>query len=59
MQYLIAKKGGSVQHFSDTHKMGLFEEEDTLKIMNEVGFKSKHIEDIDGFRLGLYIGIKE
>ena len=59
MEYLIAKKGYAVVHYSDIHELGLFEKDDTLNIMKEIGFKAQYLDNLEGFNQGIYIGIKE
>ncbi|MCD8527383.1 class I SAM-dependent methyltransferase [Candidatus Woesebacteria bacterium] len=41
LNYLIAEKNQEVQHVIDRHEMGLFEIEDTLQLMKDIGFKAK------------------
>lgn len=58
MHYLIAQRGKGVRHYVDRHKMGLFEVDETLKIMDECGLESQFISEGLMPDRGLYIGIK-
>ena len=58
MNYLIAERGKGVKHFVDRHELGLFEVDQTLKIMSRVGFNAKYLPDGLMKNRGLYIGKK-
>ena len=55
MHYLIAENKKGIKHFSEFHKLGLFEVDKTLRIMEDAGLKAKFKKT--GGR-GLYVGIK-
>jgi len=57
--YLVAENDGVVQHFSEEHVLGLFEKDDFIKIMANVGFSPIFLsEGLNGEDRGLYIGTK-
>lgn len=57
--YLVAENGGVVKHFSEEHVLGLFEKEDMLKIMKNVGFSPVFLDKgLNEEDRGLYIGTK-
>ncbi|MGQ4876199.1 MAG: class I SAM-dependent methyltransferase [Promethearchaeia archaeon] len=58
MHYLVAKSNDDVVYFTDLHELALFEIEDFLNVMNEVGFESQFLEKGLMKNRGLYIGIK-
>ena len=58
MHYLVAEKDKKVKHFVDRHELGMFEKDETLKIMNEAGFKVKYLKQGLMKDRGLFIGIK-
>ena len=59
MHLLIAEKGKDAKYFLDKHELGLFGINKTLKIMKEVGLKSKYLKN--GLMLGreIFVGIKK
>ena len=59
MHILIAEKGQEAKYFLDTHKLGLFGINKTVKIMQDAGLKSKYLKN--GLMPGreLFIGIKK
>ncbi len=59
MHILIAEKGQEAKYFNDTHKLGLFGINKTLKVMQDAGLKSKYLKN--GLMPGreLFIGIKK
>jgi ubiquinone/menaquinone biosynthesis C-methylase UbiE len=59
MNYLVAEKNKKVKHFIDRHEMGMFNKDDTLKIMRDAGFKVKYLKKGLMKDRGLYIGIKK
>jgi len=59
MHYLIAERGKGVRHYVDRHELGLFEEYETLRIMEESGLESQFISEGLMPGRGLYIGIKK
>jgi ubiquinone/menaquinone biosynthesis C-methylase UbiE len=58
MHYLIAERDKGVRHYVDRHELGLFEVDETLKIMRYSGFESQFISDSSMPSRGLYVGIK-
>lgn len=59
MHYLIAEKNKGVKYFSDKHELGLFEINETLKIMKEYDLKSKFLKKGLMKDRGIYLGIKK
>jgi ubiquinone/menaquinone biosynthesis C-methylase UbiE len=59
MHILIAERGKDARYFIDKHELGLFGINNTLKIMNAAGLKSKYLKN--GLMPGreLLIGIKK
>lgn len=39
MHFLVAERNKGTRHFVDRHELGLFEEENTMRIMKRVGFR--------------------
>lgn len=58
MHYLIAERDKGVRHYVDRHELGLFEVDDTLRIMEEAGLKAQYQAEGLMPGRGLYIGIK-
>lgn len=58
LNYLIAEKDKEVVHVVDRHEMGLFEIEDTLNLMESLGFKAKYLKNGLMTNRGLYLGMK-
>lgn len=58
MDYLIAEKNKGINHFSEVHKLGLFEVDKTLELLKKAGFKSKYFKKGTGTGRGIYVGIK-
>lgn len=57
--YLVAENGGEVKHFSEEHILGLFEKEDILKIMKNIGFSTVFLDKgLNEEDRGLYIGTR-
>lgn len=59
MHYLIAEKNKDVKHFVDRHKLGLFEINKTLKIMEEADLQTKFLKKGLMKDRGIYVGIKK
>ena len=59
MHIVIAEKGKEVKYFADNHKLGIFSISETLKIMRNIGFKSKFLANGLMNGRGLLIGIKK
>ena len=59
MHLLIAERGKDAKYFLDKHELGLFGINRTLKIMKEVGLKSKYLKN--GLMSGreIFVGIKK
>jgi len=59
MHIIVAEKGQEAKYYLDTHKLGLFGVEKTLKIMQDAGLKSKYFKN--GLMPGreLLIGVKK
>ena len=58
MHYLIAERDKGVRHYVDRHELGLFEVDETLRIMEESGLESQFISEALMPGRGLYVGIK-
>lgn len=58
LNYLIAEKGEEVRHVVDRHEMGLFEIDETLKTMQDVGFTARYLKNGLMKNRGLYVGVK-
>ncbi|MGD2200910.1 MAG: methyltransferase domain-containing protein [Candidatus Bathyarchaeota archaeon] len=59
MHYLIAERDKGVRHYVDRHILGLFEVNETLRIMEESGLEPQFISESPISSRGLYIGTKE
>jgi ubiquinone/menaquinone biosynthesis C-methylase UbiE len=59
MHYLVAKKGEDVTYFKDRHELGLFDTDQTVKIMQNAGFETKFLNKGLEVKRGLFIGIKK
>ena len=59
MHLLIAERGKDVKHFVDSHELGLFGINSTLKVMTAAGLKAKYLKN--GLMPGreLFVGIKK
>ena len=58
MHYLVAERGRRVRHHVDRHELGLFEVDETLRIMAESGLESQFTSEGLMPGRGLYIGCK-
>jgi hypothetical protein len=58
MHYLVAERDKGVRHYVDRHELGLFEVDETLKIMEKSGLESQFLTEGLMPGRGLYIGIK-
>ena len=58
MHYLIAEKNKDVKYFVDSHEMGLFDTNKTLKYIKDAGLKAKFLKK--GFMKdrGVFVGVK-
>ena len=59
MHYMIARKGGDVTYFKDSHELGLFDTDKTLQIIEEAGINTKYLEKGLETERGLFIGVKK
>jgi ubiquinone/menaquinone biosynthesis C-methylase UbiE len=59
MHYLVAEGGKRVRHFVDTHEMGLFEVDETLRIMKKAGLQSKFLKRGLMPERGMFVGVKQ
>ena len=59
MHLLIAEKGADAKYFMDRHDLGVFDVDETLKIMREAGFKAKFLKGGLMSRRELIIAIKK
>ncbi len=58
MHYLIGVEDKEVVHFKNKHELGLFEKEQTLQIMREIGFNVDYLKEGLMEERGLYIATK-
>jgi hypothetical protein len=59
MHYLIAERAKGVKHFVDRHELGLFEVDETLRIMKEAGLQSKFLKRGLIPERGMFVGVKQ
>lgn len=59
LNYLIAEKGKEVRHIVDRHEMGVFEIDETLQMMKEVGLAARYLKNGLMKNRGLYVGVKK
>jgi ubiquinone/menaquinone biosynthesis C-methylase UbiE len=59
MHYLVAKKGEDVTYIKDRHELGLFDIDQTVKIMQSAGFETRFLKKGLEVKRGLFIGIKK
>jgi ubiquinone/menaquinone biosynthesis C-methylase UbiE len=59
MHYLVAERGKGVKHFVDRHELGLFEVDETLRIMKEAGLQSKFLKHGLMPERGMFVGVKQ
>jgi ubiquinone/menaquinone biosynthesis C-methylase UbiE len=59
MHYLVAEKAKGVRHFVDRHELGLFEVDETLRIMREAGLQSKFLKRGLAQKRGIFVGMKQ
>jgi len=59
MHILVAERGKDAKYFVDRHELGLFGVNNTLRVMNAAGLKSKYLKN--GLMSGreLFVGIKK
>ena len=58
MHYLIGVEDEEVVHFKNKHELGLFEKEQTLQVMREIGFNVDYLKEGLMEERGLYIATK-
>jgi hypothetical protein len=59
MHYLVAERGKGVKHFVDRQESGLFEVDETLRIMKEAGLQSKFLKRGLVQKRGMFVGVKQ
>jgi ubiquinone/menaquinone biosynthesis C-methylase UbiE len=59
MHYLIAEKDKGVKHFVDRHELGLFEVDETLKVMKAADLQSKFLKHGLMQERGMFVGMKK
>jgi ubiquinone/menaquinone biosynthesis C-methylase UbiE len=59
MHYLVAERGKGVKHFVDRHELGLFEVDETLRIMKKAGLQSKFLKRGLMRERGMFVGMKQ
>jgi ubiquinone/menaquinone biosynthesis C-methylase UbiE len=59
MHYLIAEKNKEVKHFVDRHELGLFEVDETLRIMKKAGLQSIFLKRGLMRQRGMFVGVKQ
>jgi ubiquinone/menaquinone biosynthesis C-methylase UbiE len=59
MHMLIAERGKDAKYFVDRHELGLFGINNTLRIMQAAGLKSKYLKNCLMTGRELYVGIKK
>jgi ubiquinone/menaquinone biosynthesis C-methylase UbiE len=59
MHYLVAEKDKDVKRFVDRHELGLFEIDETLKIMRVAGLQSKFLKRGLMQGRGMFVGTKD
>lgn len=59
MHYLVAEKDKDVRHFVDRHELGLFETDQTMKIMKAAGLRPKFLKHGLTRGRGIIVGTKK
>jgi len=59
MHCLIAESDEDVNYFSDRHELGLFEVDETLRIMKKAGLQSKFLKRGLVRERGMFVGVKQ
>jgi ubiquinone/menaquinone biosynthesis C-methylase UbiE len=57
MHYLVAEKDKGVKHFVDRHELGLFETDETLRIMKAAGLQSRFLKHGLMRERGMFVGV--
>jgi ubiquinone/menaquinone biosynthesis C-methylase UbiE len=59
MNFLVAEKDKGVKYFIDKHELGMFEVNETLKMMKDAGLKAKFLKNGLIEERGLFVGVKK
>lgn len=59
MHYLVAERDEDVKYFLDRHELGLFEIDQTLKILEEAGLQSRFLKHGLVDKRGMFVGTKQ
>lgn len=59
MHYLIAERGKGVKHLVDRHEMGLFDVDETQRIMKTAGLRSRFLKHGLMRERGMLVGVKQ
>jgi ubiquinone/menaquinone biosynthesis C-methylase UbiE len=59
MHYLVAERDEDVKYFLDRHQMGLFEVDQTLKILEEAGLQPRFLKYGLVDKRGIFVGTKQ
>jgi hypothetical protein len=59
MHYLVAERDKDVKYFLDRHELGLFEVDQTLKILEEAGLQSRFLKHGLVDKRGMFVGTKQ
>lgn len=59
MHYLIAERDEDVKYFLDRHELGLFEVDQTLKILEDAGLRSRFVKHGLVDKRGMFVGTKQ
>lgn len=59
MHYLIAERAKGVKYFVDRHELGLFEVDETLRIMKRAGLQSRFLKHGLMPQRGIYVGVRQ
>lgn len=57
MHYLVAEKDKGVKHFVDRHELGLFETDETLRIMKAAGLQPRFLKHGLMRERGMFVGV--
>lgn len=59
MHYLVAERDEDIKYFLDRHELGLFEVDQTLKILEEAGLQSRFLKHGLVDKRGMFVGTKQ
>jgi len=59
MHYLVAERDEDVKYFSDRHELGLFEVDQTLKILEKESLQSRFLKHGLADKRGMFVGTKQ